>query len=49
VTWRIRFTTKSGHVFFLDGIGYFRFNQQGKIELEKEFFNLEYFIAELQK
>ena len=49
VSWRIRFTTKSGNVFFLEGIGFFRLNQQGKIELEREFFNLEYFIAELQK
>lgn len=49
VTWRIRFTTKSGHVFFLEGIGFFRLNQEGKIELEREFFDLEYFIAELQK
>ena len=49
VSWRIRFTTKTGNVFFLEGIGFFRLNQQGKIELEREFFNLEYFIAELQK
>lgn len=49
VKWRIRFTTKSGHVFFLEGIGYFKFNEQGKIQLEKEFFDLDYFVAELQK
>ena len=49
VKWRIRFTTKSGHVFFLEGIGYFKLNNHGKIKLEKEFFDLEYFIAELQK
>jgi steroid delta-isomerase len=49
VKWRIRFTTKTGHVFFLEGIGYFKFNQEGKIQLEKEFFDLEYFLAELQK
>lgn len=49
VKWRIRFTTKTGHVFFLEGIGYFKFNQAGKIELEKEFFDLEYFIEQLQK
>ena len=49
VTWRIRFTTKSGHVFFLEGVGFFRLNQQGKIELEREFFDLDYFLAELQK
>lgn len=49
VKWRIRFTTKTGNVFFLEGIGFFKLNQQGKIELEREFFDLEYFIAELQK
>jgi ketosteroid isomerase-like protein len=49
VTWRIRFTTKTGNVFFLEGIGFFRLNQEGKIELEREFFNFEYFIEQLQK
>ena len=49
VKWRLRFTTKSGHVFFLEGIGHFRFNQEGKIQHEKEFFDLAYFIEQLQK
>lgn len=49
VTWRIRFTTKSGHVFFLEGIGHFRFNEEGKIAAEKQFFNLAYFLEQLQK
>ena len=49
VSWRIRFTTKSGNVFFLEGIGFFKLNQQGKIEHEREYFDLEYFLAELQK
>ena len=49
VKWRIRFTTKTGNVFFLEGIGFFWLNQQGKIELEREFFDHDYFIAELQK
>ena len=48
VTWRIRFTTKTGNVFFLEGIGFFKFNQDGKIELEREFFDLEYFVKQLQ-
>lgn len=47
VTWRIRFTTKTGNVFFLEGIGYFQFNEQGKIKLEKEFFDLDYFLSQL--
>jgi steroid Delta-isomerase len=49
VTWRLRFTTKSGHVFFLEGIGHFTFNQAGKIQTEKEFFDLAYFLEQLQK
>jgi len=49
VKWRIRFTTKTGNVFFLEGIGFFKLNQEGKIELEREFFDLEYFLTQLQK
>lgn len=49
VKWRIRFTTKTGNVFFLEGVGFFKLNQEGKIELEREFFDLDYFLAELQK
>src|SRR5215212_2007782 len=33
VKWRIRFTTRMGNVFFLEGIGFFKLNQGGKIEL----------------
>ena len=49
VKWRLRFTTKTGNVFFLEGIGIFKFNQDGKIESEKEFFDLAYFLEQLQK
>jgi steroid delta-isomerase len=48
VKWRIRFKTKTGNVFFLDGIGIFKFNQEGKIQSEREFFDLAYFLAQLQ-
>jgi steroid delta-isomerase len=48
VTWRFRFKTKTGNVFFLDGIGIFKFNEEGKIQSEREFFDLEYFLAQLQ-
>lgn len=48
VKWRLRFRTKTGNVFFLDGIGFFKFNQEGKIQTEKEFFDLAYFLAQLQ-
>lgn len=49
VTWRIRFKTKTGNTFFLEGIGFFAFNQQGKIQTEREFFDLEYFLEQLQQ
>ena len=49
VKWRIRFTTRSGNVFFLEGVGFFKLNQEGKIELEREFFDLDYFLSQLQK
>lgn len=49
VTWRLRLTTKSGRTFFLEGIGHFQFNQEGKIQHEKEFFDLAYFLEQLQK
>ena len=48
VKWRLRFTTRTGKVFFLDGIGFFKFNQEGKIQTEKEFFDLAYFLEQLQ-
>jgi steroid Delta-isomerase len=48
VNWRLRFKTKTGNVFFLEGIGFFKFNQEGKIQTEREFFDLAYFLAQLQ-
>ena len=48
VTWRIRFTTKTGKVFFLEGTGWFKFNDQGLIQSEKQFFDLAYFLEQLQ-
>jgi steroid Delta-isomerase len=48
VKWRLRFKTKTGNTFFLEGIGFFKFNQAGKIQLEREFFDLAYFLEQLQ-
>lgn len=48
VTWRIRFTTQTGKTFFLEGIGHFKFNEAGKIQSEKQFFDLAYFLEQLQ-
>jgi steroid delta-isomerase len=47
VKWKIRFKTHSGNAFVLEGIGFFMFNQEGKIQLEREFFDLEYFLSQL--
>ncbi len=49
VSWRLRFTTRTGTVFFLEGIGFFKLNQDGKIQTEREFFDLAYFLEQLQK
>ena len=48
VKWRLRFKTRTGNVFFLDGIGIFKFNQEGKIQSEREFFDLAYFLTQMQ-
>lgn len=48
VAWRLRFKTHTGNVFFLEGIGFFKFNQEGKIQSEREFFDLAYFLGQLQ-
>ncbi len=48
VAWRFKFKTKTGNVFFMDGIGIFKLNQEGKIESEREFFDLDYFLAQVQ-
>ena len=48
VAWRLRFKTRTGNVFFLEGIGFFKFNQEGKIQSEREFFDLAYFLEQLQ-
>jgi steroid Delta-isomerase len=48
VNWRLRFKTHAGNVFFLEGVGIFKFNQEGKIQTEREFFDLAYFLEQLQ-
>ena len=48
VKWRLRFKTKTGNTFFLDGIGIFKFNPAGTITSEREFFDLAYFVEQLQ-
>jgi steroid delta-isomerase len=49
IKWRLRFKTKTGNVFFVDGIGVLVINEQGKIQKDREYFDLAYFQAQLQQ
>ena len=49
IKWRLRFKTKTGNVFFVDGIGILKINEQGKIQSDREFFDLAYFQSQLQQ
>ena len=47
IKWRIRLKTKTGNVFFLDGIGIIKVNENGKIQSDRNFFDLAYFQSQL--
>jgi steroid delta-isomerase len=47
IKWRLRFKTKSGNVFFVDGIGVLTINAEGKVQKDREYFDLAYFQAQL--
>jgi ketosteroid isomerase-like protein len=47
--WRLRFKTKTGNVFFVDGIGILKINAEGKVQSDREYFDLAYFQAQLQQ
>lgn len=47
IKWRLRFKTKTGNVFFLEGIGILKINAQGKIQADREYFDLAYFQSQL--
>ena len=49
VKWRIRLKTKTGNVFFLDGIGILKVNENGKIQSDRNFFDLAYFQSQLMQ
>jgi ketosteroid isomerase-like protein len=49
IKWRLRFKTKTGNVFFVDGIGIFKINEQGKVQSDREYFDLAYFLSQLQQ
>ena len=47
--WRLRFKTKTGNVFFVDGIGILKINADGKVQSDREYFDLAYFQSQLQQ
>jgi len=49
VKWRIRLKTKTGNVFFLDGIGILKVNEDGKIQSARNFFDYAYFESQLMQ
>ena len=49
IKWRLRFKTKTGNVFFVDGIGIVKVNENGKIQSDREFFDQAYFLSQLQQ
>ena len=49
IKWRLRFKTKTGNVFFVDGIGILTINEQGKVQSDREYFDLAYFQSQLQQ
>ena len=49
VKWRIRFKTKTGNVFYLEGIGVLKINDDGKIQSDRNFFDLAYFQSQLMQ
>ncbi len=49
IKWRLRFKTKSGNVFFVEGIGIFKINENGKVQSDREYFDYAYFLSQLQQ
>ena len=47
IKWRLRFKTKTGNVFFVDGIGILKINADGKVQSDREYFDLAYFQSQL--
>lgn len=49
IKWRLRFKTKTGNVFFVDGVGIFKINADGKVQSDREYFDFAYFQSQLQQ
>lgn len=48
VNWKLNLKTTTGKKIIIDGMGVFTFNQQGKLQSVREFWDLAAFLAQLQ-
>ncbi len=48
VNWKLRLRTTTGKHITIDGMGVFNFNQAGKLQSVREFWDLAAFLAQLQ-
>jgi steroid delta-isomerase len=48
VNWKLNLTTTTGKKITIDGMGIFNFNQDGKLQSVREFWDLAAFLAQLQ-
>jgi steroid delta-isomerase len=48
VNWKLKLKTTTGKVIFIDGMGVFKFNQLGKLQSVREFWDLAAFLEQLQ-
>jgi steroid delta-isomerase len=48
VNWKLHLKTSTGKKVLIDGMGVFNFNQDGKLESVREFWDLQAFLAQLQ-
>lgn len=48
VNWKLHLKTTTGKKIVIDGMGVFSFNQQGKLQSVREFWDLQAFLADLQ-
>jgi hypothetical protein len=46
---QLRFKTKTGNVFFVDGIGILKVNENGKVQSDREYFDQANFLSQLQQ
>ena len=48
VNWKLKLTTTTGKHITIDGMGVFSFNQEGKLQSVREFWDLAAFLEQLQ-